>query len=89
MHEFTLLAGIMKQIDQIAKQHNADKVSVVRIKLGALAHISPDHFREHFEHSAQGTVAEHAKLEVEQLTDTEDPNAQEIILESIDVEEDA
>ena len=35
------------------------------MKLGALAHISPDHFREHFEHGACGTIAEGARLTIE------------------------
>lgn len=86
MHEMTLLAGLMKQIERIAKEQNATNVTTVRVKLGALSHISPDHFREHFVHAARNTPAQDATLEVEQLTDTQDPNAQEILLESIDVE---
>jgi hydrogenase nickel incorporation protein HypA/HybF len=85
MHEMTLLVGLMKQIERIAREEKANAVSVVRVKLGALSHISPEHFREHFEHAALGTVAEGAVLEVTQLTDINDPNAQEILLESLDV----
>ncbi len=87
MHEMTLLRGLMKQIERIARDEKAEAVTVVRVQLGALSHISPDHFREHFEHSARGTVAEKARLEVEQLTDIHDPNAQEILLASLDVPE--
>lgn len=87
MHEMTLLAGMMKQIGTIAKEQNAKRVTTVRVALGALSHITPDHFREHFEHAALNTVADGATLEVEQLTDMNDPNAQEIILKSIDVED--
>lgn len=87
MHEMSLLAGIMKQIDRIATEAKAKRVLTVRVTLGALAHISPDHFREHFVEAAAGTVAEGAELIVTQATDESDPNAQEIILNSVDVDD--
>ncbi len=87
MHEFSLLANLMSKINTIAQEQNLDKVIAVKVKLGALSHISADHFREHFVHSAQGTVAEGARLDIEVLTDTTDPQAQEILLDSIEVPE--
>ena len=86
MHEMSLLADLMKKIEMIADQENARRVSCVRLKLGALAHISPDHLREHFDESARGTRAESARLEITEIADTQDPHAQEILLESVDVE---
>jgi hydrogenase nickel incorporation protein HypA/HybF len=58
----------------------------VKIQLGALAHISPDHFREHFTHAARGTVAEEAQLEIDLLSDVSDPHAMDILLNSVTVE---
>ncbi len=87
MHEMSLLNSLMKTIERIVREQNATRAVTVRVKLGALAHISPDHFREHFEEAARGTVADGAELFVEQLTDENDPNAQEIMLESIDVDD--
>ena len=52
MHESSLLKGLMTQIGNIARQHNSDKVVSVKIRLGALSNISPDHFREHFVHAS-------------------------------------
>ena len=85
MHEYSLLADLMRKINNIAAEQQAEKVTVVKVKLGALAHISADHFREHFEHSAKDTVADGADLQIEVLTDTNDPNAQQIILDSVEV----
>lgn len=85
MHELGLLRGLMKKIDSIADENDAASVTCVRVKIGALAHISGDHFREHFEQAARATRAENATLEVVELTDTTHPDAQEIVLESIDV----
>jgi len=85
MHEFSLMADLLRKIEQLAKDAGAEKVTVVKVKLGALSHITPDHFREHFEEAIVGTVAEDATLEVEQSDDQNDPNAQDILLESVDI----
>ena len=87
MHEMSLMADLFRKIEAIATDENAKRVTRVRVKLGALAHITPDHFREHFEQAAAGTVAEGAQLDVEALTDESDPNAQDILLDSVDVDE--
>ena len=85
MHELGLLRGLMKRIDSIADENQAESVTCVRVRIGALAHISGDHFREHFEQAARNTRAQDARLEVVELTDTTHPDAQEIVLDSIDV----
>lgn len=85
MHEFSLMADLLRKIEQLAKDAQADKVTGVKVKLGALSHITPDHFREHFEAAIVGTIAEGAALDVEQSDDQKDPNAQDILLESVDI----
>ena len=85
MHELTLLKGLLSKIEAIAEENNSDRILGVTVKLGALSHISPDHFREHFDQAVVGTVAEGAKLTVRALTDMSDPDAQQIILESVEV----
>ena len=87
MHEHSLMAGLIQTIERIGREQNASKILGVRIRLGALSHISPDHLGEHFVQAAAGTMAEGAKLEIVEILDTSDPDAQEIILESVDVEE--
>lgn len=85
MHEFSLMADLLRKVEQLANEADADKVSGLKVKLGALSHITPDHFCEHFEVASVGTVAEGAELEVEQCEDENDPNAQDILLESVDI----
>jgi len=87
MHEFSLMADLLKKIQLIARQEDARQVKRVMVTLGALAHISPGHFREHFEQGTRGTVAEGAHLDIEVSNDANDPHAQEIRLVSIEVEE--
>lgn len=85
MHEFSLMADLMRKIEQVAADNNADRVTRVRVWLGALSHITPEHFREHFEDGTRGTVAEGAELEVETSDDETHPEAQQILLRSLDV----
>jgi hydrogenase nickel incorporation protein HypA/HybF len=85
MHEMSLLRDLLARIDSVAKEQGCRRVLKVRVKLGALAHISPEHFREHFEIASPGTAAEGAELEVELLEDINDPNAQGIILDSLEL----
>jgi hydrogenase nickel incorporation protein HypA/HybF len=83
----SLIHDLMRKIEMIASDQKATQVAGVKVRIGALAHISADHFREHFEEEAKGTIAEGARLEVQMLTDENDPQAQDIILESVEVED--
>jgi hydrogenase nickel incorporation protein HypA/HybF len=87
MHEHSLIAGLVRQIESIGRDQNARKILSVRIRLGALSHISPSHLTEHFVHAAAGTVAEGARLDIDEIQDSSAPDAQEIMLESIEIEE--
>ena len=80
MHEMSLLRGLLHQIEVTARRNGARRVSVVRLKLGPLAHVEPDHLREHFVEAARGTVAEGARLEIETTEELH-----ELTLESIDI----
>lgn len=85
MHEFSLMADLLKKIQAVSQEQQAEKVTKIKVKIGAMAHISGDHFREHFEHAIKGTIAESAHLEIEESSDIKDPLAQEIVLVSLDV----
>jgi len=86
MHERVLMDDLMREIDVRARAEGATRVTRVTVKLGALSHFTPGHFREHFEDASRGTLAEGAEIDAELLTDPTEPNAQGVVLESIDVE---
>jgi hydrogenase nickel incorporation protein HypA/HybF len=88
VHERSLIADLMRKIAAIAREESARKVISVKVQLGALCHLSAPHLREHFAQAAGGTVAEGARLDIEVLTDVTDPHAQEILLDSLEVETD-
>ena len=48
MHEMSLISDLLKKIEELAKKQDSKKVIGVDVKLGALSHISGDHFKEHF-----------------------------------------
>jgi hydrogenase nickel incorporation protein HypA/HybF len=86
MHEKALMDDLMRTIAAQAEAEGARRVTRIRVKLGALSHFTPAHFREHFEDAARGTLAEGAEVEAELRTDPTEDNAQGVVLESIDVE---
>ncbi len=85
MHEFSLLADLLRKIESVARCEQASAVTRVTVRIGALCHLSPSHLREHFARAAYGTIAEGARLDIKVLTNITDPHAQEIVLESVDV----
>lgn len=78
MHEFSLIDDLMRKIAAIAQEQSARRVVGVKVTLGALSHISPDHFREHLEAAAKGTIAQEARLDIETRADEHDPHAQDV-----------
>jgi len=85
MHERSLIAGLVQKIDEICRTEHADRATRVTVRIGALCNLSAAHFREHFENEATGT-ARGAELDIQVGTDIADPRAQEVVLESIEVE---
>jgi len=85
MHEKSLIDHLIKKIISLAEEKKASKVIKVSVKLGALSHMSAEHFKEHFDIAARGTIAEHAEIEAEESQDIYDPHAQVVILKSIDI----
>ena len=86
MHEASLMRSLMQKIDSLAAAEGAVRVTTVRVWLGALSHMSAGHFQEHFAQASKKTIAAGASLEIEESTDIGDPNAQQLLLRSIEVE---
>ena len=79
----SMLRGLIKQVLAIAKQHNARHIISVRLKVGPLAHIEPDHLREHFHDAALGTIIEGAKLLIETTDELHDLTLESVELGSV------
>jgi hydrogenase nickel incorporation protein HypA/HybF len=86
MHEQALMRDVVARVEAVARDERASRVTAVRVRLGALSHFTPEHFREHFEDAARGTVAEGAAVEAELSGDISDPLAADVLVESVEVE---
>jgi hydrogenase nickel incorporation protein HypA/HybF len=86
MHEASLMKTLMRRLDEIAAAEKAKRITGVSVWLGGMSHMSPAHFTEHFEDASAGTIADGAKLDIIVSDDTNDANAQEILVRSVTVE---
>ncbi|MBW1916928.1 MAG: hydrogenase maturation nickel metallochaperone HypA [Deltaproteobacteria bacterium] len=86
MHELSLLDDLLGKIEALVQEHQAQRVLALTLRIGCLAHISPEHLRHHFLLAAPGTVVEGARLEIKVLNDLTHPQAQEIVLEAVELD---
>jgi hydrogenase nickel incorporation protein HypA/HybF len=86
MHEASLMRDLLCRIDAIARAELARRITTVSVWLGALSHCSAEHFAEHFARASSGTIAEGAQLRVTVSADLDHANAQEVLVDSIEVE---
>ena len=85
MHEASLMRDLIAKVLEIAAQQEAKRILHIRVRLGALSHMSPGHFQEHFDQASSGTIAEGARVEAIEETDIHSPAAADVVLESIEV----
>jgi hydrogenase nickel incorporation protein HypA/HybF len=86
VHEASLMRNLMGQVLALARERRAARVVGLTVRLGALSHLSPEHFRAHFEEAARGTIAEGALLETIVETDIRAACAADVLLEAIEIE---
>ncbi len=65
MHEMSLMQGIFTIIEQTLARHQVDKVTKVRLQVGALTNAVPDSLQMCFAAFARGTKVEGAQLEID------------------------
>jgi hydrogenase nickel incorporation protein HypA/HybF len=80
------MSNLMRRIDEVARTERARRVVSVSVWLGALSHMSAEHFMEHFARAAVGTIAQGARLAITVSDDTGNENAQDLVLQSVEVE---
>jgi hydrogenase nickel incorporation protein HypA/HybF len=80
------MEDLMREIDAVARADGASRVTKIEVRLGALSHFTPEHFREHFLDASRGTLAEGAVVTATLATSIDDPKASGVVLESVEVE---
>jgi len=86
VHDRAVMDDLLREIDHIVRSEGATRVRTLRVTLGALAHMTPEHFREHLLAAAPGTPVEGAGVECDCDTDPRAPGAQGIRLRSLELE---
>jgi hydrogenase nickel incorporation protein HypA/HybF len=86
VHEQAVMRDVVGRILDLAALEGASTVTRVNVRLGALSHFTPGHFREHFEDAARGTAAEGAAVEAVLSDDTNAEGAAGVVLESVELE---
>jgi hydrogenase nickel incorporation protein HypA/HybF len=87
MHETALVRDVVRRIEDLATAIGARRVTGARVWLGALSHLSAEHFREHYAIEAQDSIAASATLSIKVSSDLDHPHAQHVRLESVDLDE--
>jgi hydrogenase nickel incorporation protein HypA/HybF len=85
MHEKALLDDLLRAVLAVAETEDAVRVTRVTVRLGALSHFTPEHFREHFVDAARGTLAEGAAVVATLDADVRADGADGVLLESVEV----
>lgn len=85
MHERALMDDLVRKVLSVAETEHAASVTRIRVRLGALSHFTPEHFREHWEEAVRGTPAEGAEVDAELDRDPTGEAAQGVLLESVEV----
>ena len=87
MPETALVRDVVRRIDDLARATSARRVTGAKVWLGALSHLAAEHFHAHFAIEARDTLAAGAILDIEVSEDPDDPHAQDVRLESVDLDE--
>ena len=86
MHERAVMQQLVGRIVKLADTEHASAVTKIRVRLGALSHFTPEHFREHFEDAARGTSAEGAAVDAVLSGDPTAAEAADVVLENVELE---
>ena len=67
MHEMSLIESVVALVEDERRKQDFSRVRVIRLAVGVLGHAEPSALRFCFEAVARGTIAEGARLEIEQV----------------------
>jgi hydrogenase nickel incorporation protein HypA/HybF len=67
MHELAICQSLMDQVENIALERNAERVTLIVIAIGPLSGVEASLLKNAYPIASVGTVAENAELVIEQL----------------------
>jgi hydrogenase nickel incorporation protein HypA/HybF len=67
MHELSIVASLFETLLDKAREHHGGAITQVRIRVGKLSGVVPELLESAFDIYKKGTIAEKAKLEIEEV----------------------
>jgi hydrogenase nickel incorporation protein HypA/HybF len=65
MHEMSIAESLVDLIEEQGRSQRFSRVTLIRLKLGALGHVEPEALRFCFDAVSHGTIAEGADLDLQ------------------------
>ena len=65
MHELSVCNALLIEVERIALERNAAKVTAIVLRIGPLSGVEPDLLRRAYPLAAAGSVAQDARLEIQ------------------------
>ncbi len=87
MHEERLLRELHRKLAELAPVGGPVRVTAVRLRVGALAHVPESTLRSRWPEVTEGTRAGASRLEITTASEITDPNSAGILLVSVDVDD--
>jgi hydrogenase nickel incorporation protein HypA/HybF len=69
MHELSLVASLFELLEEQAREHQAQRITLVKLRVGKLSGIVPELLQSAFDVYRKGTIAEEARLEIDVFMD--------------------
>ena len=85
MHEEAMVRDLVRKVEEVARGEGSSRVTRVRIRVGALSHLTAAGLRDRWRIVTLRTAAEGSRLDLAVSSDPHDPRSTEIVLESVDV----
>jgi hydrogenase nickel incorporation protein HypA/HybF len=86
MHEEAMLQDVIRKAEEVAKREGAARVTRVRLWVGARSHLDGPELRARWAYAVRGTALDGADVEIESSRERSDPNAERVMLQSLDVD---
>jgi hydrogenase nickel incorporation protein HypA/HybF len=67
MHEMSLIESVVALVEDERRKQEFSRVRLVRLAVGVLGHVEPEALRFCFEAVTRGTIADGARLEIEEV----------------------
>lgn len=64
MHELSVCRALLQQVMEIAEEHRAEEISVIKLRIGPLSGIETELLRRSFPLVCHGTIAQNSALEI-------------------------